>query len=342
MLAKTSIIKHPCGLELQTPMLVSSFSSKGFQFVKEKGKMRSQAVELLKETAEYLSETVLLSAYDLKYFFPKAEKLREYRFFPQVVFLDSGGYETIDDYDFSESYKHPVMKRKWSPDFHTKVLNNWPKYYPAIIISYDNGNERRKSLKHQIDRANELFAKYPHQLNDFLIKPEKKGEKIDVSEVVDNISLLRKFNIIGFTEKELGESIIERMHNIKRIRASLNKIECSSPIHIFGNLDPLTSALYFIAGAEIFDGLTWLRFAFHEGKSIYLQNIDALKGRIHEKDYLNYKTSHFENLIYMRNLQSQMKFFLKTFQAHPGKEAFNCFQYIGEDLYNAYQAMTSK
>jgi hypothetical protein len=342
MLARTSIIKHPCGLELQTPMLVSSFSSKGFLFVKENDKMKSQSVELLRETAEYLNETVLLSAYDLKYFFPKPEKLRGYGFFPQVVFLDSGGYETIDDYDFSESYKHPVMKRKWSPTLHMKVLNNWPKYYPAIIISYDNGNERRKPLKQQIDRANNLFSKYPNQLNDFLVKPEKKGDKINIPEVVDNISLLKKFHIIGITEKELGGSIIERMHNIMTIRASLNKIDCNSPIHIFGNLDPLTSALYFISGAEIFDGLTWLRFAFHEGKSIYLQNIDALKGRIHEKDYLNYKTSHFENLIYMRNLQSQMKSFLKVFHQQPGKEAFNCFQYIGGDVYTAYQAMTSK
>lgn len=52
MLARSTILKHPNGLELQTPLLVSSFSSKGFRFIKRKNKFESEAIELLKQAAE--------------------------------------------------------------------------------------------------------------------------------------------------------------------------------------------------------------------------------------------------------------------------------------------------
>jgi hypothetical protein len=342
MLARTNILKHPSGIEIQTPLLISSFSSKGFRFIGKETKLRSESIELLKQTSEYLSETVLLSTYDLNYYFPEIKKLRDFRFFPKIVFLDSGGYETLEDYDFSEAYKHPIIKKDWTSEMHSNILKQWPEYYPGIIVSYDNGNEKRITLSNQIDKANKLFQNYPNQLNDFLIKPEKKGNRLDIKLIIDNISLLRKFNIIGMTEKELGESIVDRMHNIKTIRLALDKIDCKAPIHIFGNLDPFTSVLYFIAGAEIFDGLTWLRFAFHEGRSIYLQNFDAVKNRIHEKDYLNYRTSLVENLIYMRNLQSEMKSFVKAFNESPDEKAFSHFRFISEEAISAWKAMNSK
>jgi hypothetical protein len=341
MLSRSTTLKHPIGGELQTPLFVSSFSSKGFRFIKQKGRMKSEVVELVRLCSEYLSETVLLSAYDLHYYFPKLTALRKEGFLPQLVFIDSGGYETIDDYDFSEAYKHPVMIKSWTPKLHKKVLNSWPKYYPAVVISYDNGNEKRRSLRQQVKNATDLFAKYPDQLNDFLIKPNKKGEKVDIHEVILNVSLLSKFNIIGIAEKEIGDSLAERMNNIKKLRLALDQAKNSAPIHIFGNLDPITSVMYFIAGAEIFDGLTWLRFGFYEGKALYLQNIDALRNRFLEKDSLNHQTSLYENIIYMRSLQSEMKAFLNDF-AERKEAAFDSFKYISQQLKDAYRTLKTK
>jgi hypothetical protein len=34
----------------------------------------------------------------------------------------------------------------------------------------------------------------------------------------------------------------------------LDEAGVKSPIHVFGALDPLTVCLYFVAGAEVFDG----------------------------------------------------------------------------------------
>lgn len=82
-----------------------------------------------------------------------------------------------------------------------------------------------------------------------------------------------RFHALGVTEKELGGNFKERMINIARIRKALNGVGLENmPIHIFGSLDTVSTPLYFVAGADIFDGLTWLRFAYYKGMTIYRQN----------------------------------------------------------------------
>ena len=341
MIARTSTLKHPAGPELQTPLFVFSFSSKGFRFKKHKGREISEVADLVKLASEYLNEAVLLSAYDLKYYLPEPKTLRKDRLVPKLIFVDSGGYETIDDFDLAEIYKYPVSVKKWDHKKHEQVLNDWPDYSPAVIISYDHGNEKRRTFKRQVNNAMVLFSKYPGHLNNFLIKPNKKGGKLNIKEIVNETHLLGAFNIIGLAEKELGDSIVERMQNIKAIRSALDNNKIQAPIHIFGNLDPLTSAMYFLAGAEIFDGLSWLRFGFHEGRTHYVQNIDAIKRRFHAKDYLNQRATLVENIIYMSSLQAEMRAFLKDFPEKKEGAFVNCFKHGAEQLKDVYQVINS-
>ncbi len=49
------------------------------------------------------------------------------------------------------------------------------------------------------------------------------------------------------------------MQNIAKLRKALDKAGLNIPLHVFGSLDTVTTPLYFLAGADIFDGLTWLR-----------------------------------------------------------------------------------
>jgi hypothetical protein len=341
MLARTSSIIHPSGIAIQTPILVSSFSSKGFRFIRKGKKHHSETFELVQVTAEALTEAVLLSAYDLNYYYPPIKSFRKFSFSPQVLFVDSGGYETLEDFDFSEAYRHPVKIKKWNLGLYEKVLSQWPPYYPAIIVSYDHGSERRIPLRKQIERAEKLRAQFPAHLIDFLIKPGKKGAMLDINEIISNISLFGNFQIIGLTEKELGESILERMQNVKKVREALDSVSNKAPIHVFGNLDPLTSILFFLSGAEIFDGLTWLRFSYHDGKAVYDQNIDAIKGRIGQKDILNKKMSMIENIIYMSKLKQQMKSFLKEWKEGKGDEAFKVFEFNSEKILTAFKTLYS-
>lgn len=338
MLARSSVLSHPSGFELKTPLLITSFSSKGFRFIEKDSKLHSESLAFLKATAEDLYETILLSAYDFKYFFPKPEKIPIHA---QFTFVDSGGYETLDDYDFSEAYKYPVLIKEWNQDLYKSFLDSWPDRFPAVFVSYDHGNERKIPLIKQINRAEKLFKNYPSQLHNFLIKPSKKGTGLSTDEVIDHISLLKSFHIIGLTEKELGDSIMERMKTIQTIRKALDNVNNTAPIHVFGSLDPVTSILYFLAGAEIFDGLTWLRYSFYKGMSIYGHNNDVIKRRIKEKEDRNKKTNFYENIIYLRNLQSEMRAFLKAKEVSTLDTAFESFKYNSALIKEAYVTLNS-
>lgn len=162
MVARSTKLIHPSGVSIQTPILVSSFSSKGFRFSKKGSKIISEAFDLIKTTSDALTESALVSAYDLNYYYPPTKKFREIGFSPQLTFVDSGGYETLEDFDFSEAYKHPAKIKKWNLDMYENVLNSWPEYLPAVYVTYDHGSEKRVSLRNQIIRAEKILKKHPN------------------------------------------------------------------------------------------------------------------------------------------------------------------------------------
>jgi len=96
--------------------------------------------------------------------------------------------------------------------------------------------------------------------------------------IIDHLGDLSEFNIIGVTEKELGDSMLTRLVNTAKLRRALDARGSKQLIHIFGSLDPIACPLFFMAGADIFDGLTWLRYGYHQGMAVYRQNILATEG----------------------------------------------------------------
>lgn len=303
MLARKSEIHHPLGVTLETPMLVPSFSSKGF-WIGKTGE--SEVNDICSVASDYLTETMLISAFDIA-----CEHLPIFdSAITELTFVDSGGYEISDVHDLSAVYRHPQKIQDWSVEKLTKVYSSWPEHIPAVFVSYDHP-ELRKPLNEQIESAKELFSNYPKQLHTLLIKPETHLQKdIQVTNVVADCEALRDFHIIGFTEKELGNSILKRMSNIAKIRIAMDDKGVNIPIHIYGSLDPITSILYFLSGAEIFDGLTWLRYGYTDDYACYWSNYGAKAIGIHrDDDFIKAKTSQ-ENLSSLIELTSQMQKFL--------------------------------
>lgn len=305
MSSRSRTIEHPSGLEIKTPLLVPSFSSKGFN-MRRNGK--SEIWEQMLFCTEFLTESMLVSAFDLHYgHVPKASEF----VCTEVTFIDSGGYETSQVYDLSGVIRTPGNTKKissWSEETLMRTLDEWPTQYPAIIVNYDHGRHR-KSLEEQIESAQKLFGTHKDKLNDFLIKPETKDSHyIDLGIVVSKIYALTPFDIIGLTEKELGNSILRRMQNIYKLRKELDKAGLNKPIHIFGSLDPVTSILYFLAGAEIFDGLTWLRFSYHQGMAIYSHNYCVFNDElgIHIQDKQLAAKSLMGNIYFLSNMKHAM------------------------------------
>ena len=316
MLTNSREFQHPTGYKLKTPLLIPSFSSKGFNFQKkeisgEKKKV-SELYEVILVCKELLTESMLVSAYDLYYgFLPDPSMFHCTEF----TIIDSGGYETSNSYDFSGINRSPHDINSWKPDFLEEVILNWPEEFPAILVNYDHGQERLP-LSDQISKAKIFFKKCGSgKFCDFLIKPETEDQNfIKIDSVQKKVYELHSFDIIGVTEKEIGNSILERMINIHKIREALNAANLDRPIHIFGSLDPITSILYFFAGAEIFDGLTWLKFSYHNGIAMYNHNYAVLNEEIgiHTKDTSVKIKSLTGNINYLDKLKYVMMDFAAT------------------------------
>lgn len=280
MKPRISTITNQIGVQIKTPILVPSYSSKGFA-IKSDGQSEISAV--IRIFSEFLTDTVLVSAYDIYHnLIPEPEELG----FTDLIFVDSGGYETSSNFDFSTVKKISKSSEPWDIDKYNEVLKSWPEEYNTVIVSYDH-HTIREPISDQISKAKELFNKYPEFLSDFLIKPTTKDSSyIKVEEIIQNVASLNHIDIIGVTEVELGSSIQKRMQNISKIRNAMEGAGITAPIHVFGSLDPVTSILYFLAGAEIFDGLTWLRYAYFNGMAVYPANFGVLHkdNGIHLKD----------------------------------------------------------
>jgi hypothetical protein len=297
MLAKRRALKLN-GVEVErTPLLVPSFSSKGFPNVQN----------IIEYSSELIDGVALFSAYDLHY-----KKIEPPFHFPSLIFLDSGGYEASRDFDLSDLGDKEHKPNPWTQAMHEAQLENWqaPPGVPSVLISYDHPKERL-TIKAQIERARGMAPGKSGFLREILLKPETISQRfLQMEGIIQNVHGLAEFDVIGVTEKEVGSSIHDRMENIARLRHALSKAGLETPIHVFGSLDTVTTPMYFLAGADIFDGLTWLRFAFHEGQTIYKQNYGALKLGLTTKADVVEGRCWNDNYLYLRGLEQEMRRYL--------------------------------
>lgn len=293
MFVRRSKIVDGAQVVAETPLLLPSFSSKGFPQIRQ----------IMKLMAEFITSPILISSYDVHYRY-----IIQNITFSQLIFLDSGGYEARVDHDTSEAYGKLHKPKPWNRRLYEQNLGKWTSRWPTIAISFDSPAQYL-SLSKQINNAMEMQKKYPHLLWEFLIKPESaKDPFLPIEKLIKQIPDLRRFAVIGLTEKELGDSVFSAMTNIARMRMQMDSAGVSVPIHIFGSLDALTTVLYFLAGAEIFDGLTWLRFGYHEGRTIYSQNYgvirdpEGIRRRTDEQHYEMWKNNYY----YLERMKTQM------------------------------------
>lgn len=291
-----------------TPAVVPSFSSKGFPEVE-------QIIETLSET---ITDCALVSAYDISYGFIKTIPI-----FPSYLILDSGGYECSKDMELSDTRMNNYAETEWAYERLKEIWDKWSAPQPTLAVSFDHP-KRRLTVKEQIKSARTQFQdrKFGREL---LLKPSSTSSvRVDINEVLASVYDLRDFDVIGFTEKELGYSIFDRMTKIAKVRQGLERIGLSIPIHIFGSLDTVSTPLYFLAGADIFDGLTWLRYCYMNGQAVYQKNAAALKYGIRINDQDVDPKIWFDNYQEIVNLEYAMKRYIKeqNFSAFNGYAEF--------------------
>lgn len=289
----------------ETPMVVPSFSSRGFPDVKK----------IIAGAQEYVTEQTLISAYDLYYGLINKTGWT----FPNLIFVDSGGYEKGEDTDLSDHRRATNKSTEdWNLKLHLQALKKWNFPRPTALVSYDNPIQRVDFLT-QIERAKQLFSNYPHAASELLLKAPKKVSADNPEDGYVNVAMFKEvvgeltgFSIIGVTEKELGNSLMIRLKTIYGIRKIMHENHMDQPLHIFGSLDPISMPLYFLAGADIFDGLTWLRFGYHSDLAIYRHNFSALRFSHEMNERTVNMTIHQQNHNELMELRLRMRRFINN------------------------------
>lgn len=342
MLPRRSTLKHPSGLTRDLPCLIPSFSSKGFPFFRKKQEDKmpeySETTLSLELLGPFIKDFILVSAYDLHWkWFREPEKYFDNK---ALIFIDSGGYELTSDWDGTEPVQYQYKSLDFSEDDYIKVLEKLPSKANYVIANHD-WTTRKKSFEDQIKAAQKLFNRFPQHGKSFVGKPGEKERHgyLNIEEVKSCLGLCKNFDIIGFTEKELGEDILERMENIAKIRVAMDQEGMKIPIHIWGGLDPVVTPLYFFAGAEIFDGVSWLRYAYYNGVAIYRDAFGILNtelGLTRPTDHIR-AISLNHNIAFLQNLTT----LLQRFVDKKGKD-FSMFDGQREVFEKAYQTFITK
>jgi hypothetical protein len=229
-------------LGLETPLLVPSFSSRGFPDVGE----------IINALRVDISSLCLVSAFDLA----QGYAPEDFETLADVIIIDSGMYEANAAAVVVDAYLPAATHLDWTREAYRTVIANASSRMNltnAVVVSFDT----YAPLAEQVEAARSDFSYVPAAARDFLIKPEVAGQTHKWWRLTQE--QLADFDILGVTERELGSSTIERCRTLLGLRTALTEAGLATPIHVFGSITPAAVSAYFLCGADIFDGLNWLR-----------------------------------------------------------------------------------
>ncbi len=191
----------PNEAELRTPLLLPSFSGRV-----------SKTAEIVETASDFIDGPILISAYDVYH-----ERLKNSCDWAGAIFLDSGGYEIEKGSDLSDVSDEPSGEEAWSREEHADVLSKWNLKVPLVVISYDHPRDRA-DFGQQIANARALQLP-ANALREILLKPETVDQRfLNRDNLERAVKHLKNFDVVGVTEKEIGNSVEERMINIARLR----------------------------------------------------------------------------------------------------------------------------
>ncbi|MEO9249146.1 hypothetical protein ABDK96_15795 [Citricoccus nitrophenolicus] len=270
----------------------------------------SEAEEILQLVNGQLRTALLVSAFDLhRQTIPMACSLlghpsQEEALFPPLVVVDSGGYETQSQWESGFVPLAEPVPRKYEYDDYLAVTRRLQPRSGLLVVSYDGPDVPAGPYEQQIRRALDLDTS--DIARDVLLKPPAGGTHA-WKDLAPAAAGLRSATVVGVTVPELGLTLADRLMTLAQLRTVLDEAGVMAPIHVFGSLDPLLTPLYFAFGGELFDGLSWSRYAFRGGLSIHVDQAALLDDQLdQDPGYLRgYRL--LGNLQYLESLQERMR-----------------------------------
>jgi hypothetical protein len=274
---------------VKTPLLVPSFSSRGFPDV----------AGLLSALRPDLQGRVLVSAFDIrKRGVPKSIDLLS-----DVVVVDSGGYESALEIVASDGFQPLPSAGGWTRSEYHEVIRELPPHANALVVNLED----YAPVSEQVRLAREDFSCASSLGKVFLLKPEKRRGFLAPRSVVEAEGLLGEVDVLGVTERELGDSILARCVALRRIRADLERMNLKIPVHVFGAITPGIVLAYWLSGADIFDGLNWLRFEYSSQRLTCLSDAFDADPHWDQPDDVRLVATARSNLRLLRALEDRMR-----------------------------------
>lgn len=269
------------GDDLQFPVIVYSYSSKC-----------NPAFGRALANSQIVPPRYMLSLYDIHYDISSSAILKN-PLDQRLRFLDSGQYEARPFNLTLNGCCQYYEPRKWTRDDYVetarRVIGDGD-----VLVGFDDAE---LSIRDQIACQMECFEFVGRVgRRDLLLIPDGVMEAEAIGGSVEHV--LDSVDMIGFPYDSLGQNTVARLVNIKRIRMVVNSISPARyiPIHVFGCLHPKAVALAFLSGADVFDGLAWMR-SFIDGMDAYTAEEYELRNGI-ARDWMGLEPGMLLNNIF--------------------------------------------
>jgi len=266
------------GFEMNLPLFFPSISSVKTNFT---------VLDYLKLIRASATKNFLISAYDI-FNQENAEKqeileiLKKLKESGVIVLMDSGNYE---------SYWHKDLN--WKISNFESVLKEG---VANIYFSFDNQNIKGKKIN-QITRIVVENAMSNMACTDSLIIPIIHAQTNQLKDVCKEVVKELNSPYIAIPERLLGDGIINRINNLKLIRAELNSTGEYIPIHLLGTGSPFSILLFVWAGADTFDGLEWCQ------TSINPETYQTYHFQLRELFHIDSEENNYSLMTLYNNLQ---------------------------------------
>lgn len=184
-----------------------------------------------------------------------------------VVMMDSGNYE---------SYWKGAKDRWSQTDFHS-VLRSFPCSLAFGFDAQDPPHDQNDHVQLIIDR----FDRDQAAGGEVSIVPIIHGTAQLLPDLCAKVARISGALMIAVPERRLGDGVFERAQTVKAIRESLDAQGQYVGLHLLGTGNPISIALYSIAGADSFDGLEWCQTVvdYESGLLFHLSQADFFKGQ---------------------------------------------------------------
>ena len=184
-----------------------------------------------------------------------------------VVLMDSGNYE---------SYWLQAQER-WKQEHFHEVLQevNCP-----LAFGFD-AQDPPYNFQEHVD-----LVVRRHQEDEGVSKqttfiPVVHGSPEELPRLCAAIEERTRSIAIAVPERRLGSGVFERARTVAQIRNALDAHGHYTPLHLLGTGNPISIALYAVAGADSFDGLEWCQTVvdFDSAQLFHLSQADFFQGQ---------------------------------------------------------------